>query len=30
MNIKEQIEYWFDLADEDILVAETNFQKLRS
>jgi HEPN domain-containing protein len=25
MNIKEQINYWFDLADEDIIVAESNF-----
>lgn len=25
MDIQEQIDYWFDLADEDIIVAETNF-----
>jgi hypothetical protein len=25
MNLKEQIDYWFDLADEDIIVAESNF-----
>ena len=25
MTIKEQIDYWFDLADEDMIVAESNF-----
>ena len=25
MNINEQIQYWFDLADEDIIVAQSNF-----
>jgi HEPN domain-containing protein len=25
MNINEQINYWFDLVDEDIIVAESNF-----
>lgn len=25
MEIQEQIDYWFDLADEDMIVAESNF-----
>jgi HEPN domain-containing protein len=25
MNIQEQIDYWFDLADEDVIVAESNY-----
>jgi HEPN domain-containing protein len=25
MNLSDHIEYWFDLADEDIIVAESNF-----
>jgi hypothetical protein len=27
MNINEQIEYWFDLAEEDIIIAESNFKQ---
>jgi hypothetical protein len=26
MTIQEQVEYWFDLADEDLIVAESNFK----
>jgi len=26
MGLKEQIDYWFDLAGEDIIVAESNYR----
>ena len=26
MTIEEQVQYWFDLAEEDLFVAESNFK----